>query len=152
MIAAAKVLGLDRVVKALDDMEKREHAKAVDVMRAGGLMIKKDAQKELRKGHGVKTGTLRRSITAKTSTDGSKITTEVGSKVHYAPYVEYGWKRGTKAGAKVQGKTSGKRRTAKRSTKGAASFSGYHYLSKAFNANVDKIYQQIRALAKGMRL
>ncbi len=84
---------------------------AMDMAAELGDEVVKHAKHELWKGHGVKTGTLRRDIRAeKPKARGLVITVRVGTGVRYGPYVEHGHQ----------------------------SFEGYHFLEKGARKAIEE--------------
>ena len=122
---------------------------AIEIMSDIGLAAEGNSKRELTKGHGVLTGTLRRSIHAATpgygwSGDvgsgmelggkrivairrGGRISIEVGSGLEYAMAIHQGWSNG-----------GGLR----------GSFAGYHYLTNG----VEKTRAQVPAIVTRRRL
>ena len=81
------VVDLKGINKAIESIAKWEHdkQKAVrDVINESALNIQKGAKQRCR----VDTGRLRSSIAIEPYNEG--LTLQVGTKVHYAPYVEFG--------------------------------------------------------------
>lgn len=128
-----------------DDIKKNMEAAAGEALTEFGLRCETAAKKRLQPGHGVETGTLRRSIHSAVPgynwrsdnvepSDSSperggqgtepvekngKLTLELGSGLEYAMAIHQGWE----AGYKRPGSKS------KRGMRG--NFSGYHFLTEA---------------------
>lgn len=78
-----------------DDILEALKAQAKKALMACGLTAEGYAKLEITNKKAVDTGNLRNSITHKVVGDD---TVYVGTNVHYAPYVEYGWGRGSTIG------------------------------------------------------
>lgn len=143
------MVGVDKVVKGMKKYDDDVYKGVKDVMRAGGLKVARDAKIPLKKGHGRDTGHLVRSITSDFSPPPTKtrVRVLVGSKLHYAPHVEYGTKPHFPPPSALAGWTKrhggGSPYVVARaiSRKGTT---GIKYLQNAYVLNADRIWKAIR--------
>jgi len=123
-----KVIGAEEFIKSLEHLDEqtgnevfREFAKTAAKVEADA---KRNAPVARKKGH--QGGTLRRSITSKTTRIGNdKFEARVGTNVFYAPYQESGTKRGIPA---------------------------LHYLENAFNSNLEGFKEGLLRIVRSMKL
>lgn len=87
MAARMTIQGLDELERKLDKITVESRNNIVQALDVAGLMVLRSAQQKCP----VDTGNLRASLTKEVSD--RELYAVVGTKVHYAPYVEYGTRR-----------------------------------------------------------
>lgn len=87
-----EVRGLDRVLRGSSQLKEQLKGAGFRVMVRVANRAVTDVKGQLYPGHGLRTGTLRRSIHMKP--DHVKQEVRVGTNIVYAPHVEFGSRRG----------------------------------------------------------
>lgn len=123
-----KIKGDKELIAAFKQCDVSTTDKVEREMNKGVKKIEMAAKSQLKKGHGVKTGNLRRSITSEVERQGNdRIIGKVGTDVFYAPYQELG--------------TSGKH-----------PIRPLHYITIAWKANQETIIQGLRSIIRSLKL
>ena len=123
-----KVIGAEDFIKSLEKLDERTSDEVFREFARTAAKIEADAKRNApvarKKGH--QGGTLRRSITSKTTRIGNdRFEARVGTNVFYAPWQEEGTKRGIPA---------------------------LHYLQNAFDSNLEGFKEGILRIVRSMKL